>query len=136
MRPWRSSRKRGSATRRGRSPDTRRTDRFSTSASRGTGSGPAGAAVAPPGSVLVDMERVGACDARGYRHGLFRPRVVDAQGKDVDLTKAGLDDALYVRIGAGRTSDETNRALAGHAWTVAVGPSSGYSPFGGGRAAE
>ena len=98
---------------------------------RGTGSGTAGAAVAPPGSVLVDMERVGACDARGYRHGLFRPRVVDAQGKDVDLTKAGLDDALYVRIGAGRTSDETNRALAGHAWTVAVVPSSGYSTFGG-----
>ncbi len=99
--------------------------------SRGTGSGTAGAAVAPPGSLLVDMERIGACDARGHRRGLFKPLIVDAKGNPVDLTKAGPDDELYVRVGAGRTSDETNRALAVHAWTVAVVPSSGYSTFGG-----
>ena len=98
---------------------------------RGTGSGTAGAATAPPGSILVDMERVGACDARGHRQGLFTPFVVDAEGKAVDVAKAGPDDELYVRVGAGRTSDETNRALAKHAWTVAVVPSSGYSTFGG-----
>ena len=98
---------------------------------RGTGSGTAGAAVSPPGSVLVDMERVGACDARGHRHGLFHPSIVDTNGKVVDLTKAGPDDDLYVRVGAGRTSDETNRALARLEWTVAVVPSSGYSTFGG-----
>lgn len=98
---------------------------------RGTGSGTAGAAVAPPGSVLVDMERVGACDARGHRHGLFTPAVVDAQGNAVDLAQARPDDELYVRAGAGRTSEETNRALARHRWTVAVVPSSGYSTFGG-----
>ena len=98
---------------------------------RGTGSGTAGAAVAPPGSVLVDMERLGACDARGHRRGLFQPLIVDAKGNAVDLTKAGPDDELYVRVGAGRTSDETNRALARHGWTVSVVPSSGYSTFGG-----
>ena len=98
---------------------------------RGTGSGTAGAALAPPGSVLVDMERVGACDARGHRHGLFTPAIVDANGGPADLTKAGPDDELYVRVGAGRTSDEMNRALAKHAWSVAVVPSSGYSTFGG-----
>lgn len=98
---------------------------------RGTGSGTAGAAVAPPGSVLVDMERVGACDARGHRRGLFDPLIVEAKGNAVDLKKTGPDDELYVRVGAGRTSDETNRALARHAWTVAVVPSSGYSTFGG-----
>jgi FAD/FMN-containing dehydrogenase len=98
---------------------------------RGTGSGTAGAALAPPGSVLVDMERVGACDARGHRHGLFAPAIVRANGSPVDLTKAGPDDELYVRVGAGRTSDEMNRALAEHAWSVAVVPSSGYSTFGG-----
>lgn len=98
---------------------------------RGTGSGTAGAAVAPPGSVLVDMERVGACDARGHRRGLFVPLIVDAKGDAVDLANARPEDELYVRIGAGRTSDETNRALARYAWTVAVVPSSGYSTFGG-----
>ena len=98
---------------------------------RGTGSGTAGAAVAPPGSVLVDMERVGACDARGHRRGLFTPAVVDITGNTVDLAKASPEDELYVRVGAGRTSDETNRALARHGWTVAVVPSSGYSTFGG-----
>jgi FAD/FMN-containing dehydrogenase len=98
---------------------------------RGTGSGTAGAAVAPPGSVLVDMERVGACDARGHRRGLFQPHVVDAEGRDADITRAGPDEELYVRAGAGRTSDETNRALARFRWTVAVVPSSGYSTFGG-----
>ena len=98
---------------------------------RGTGSGTAGAAVAPPGSILVDMERIGACDARGHRRGLFDPLVVDAKGNAADLTKAGPEDELYVRVGAGRTSDETNRALAGRGWTVAVVPSSGYSTFGG-----
>lgn len=98
---------------------------------RGTGSGTAGAAVAPPGSVLVDMERVGACDARGHRHELFAPSYVDVEGHPVDLAKVGPDDEVYVRIGAGRTSDETNRALARYAWTVAVVPSSGYSTFGG-----
>ena len=98
---------------------------------RGTGSGTAGAAVAPPGSVLVDMERVGACDARGHRRGLFEPHIVDARGNDVDLTRAGPDDELFARVGAGRTSDETNRALARYRWTVAVVPSSGYSTFGG-----
>ncbi len=98
---------------------------------RGTGSGTAGAAVAPPGSILVDMERVGACDARGHRHGLFAPVIVDADGNAVDLMKAGPDDELYVRVGAGRTSDEMNRVLSRHRWTVAVVPSSGYSTFGG-----
>ena len=98
---------------------------------RGTGSGTAGAAVAPPGSVLVDMERVGACDTRGHRRGLFQPQIVDAKGNAVDLAKAGPEDELYARVGAGRTSDETNRALARFAWTVAVVPSSGYSTFGG-----
>ncbi len=98
---------------------------------RGTGSGTAGAAVAPPETVLVDMERVGACDARGHRRGLFAPQVVTAKGEPADLANAGPDDELYVRVGAGRTSDETNRALARHRWTVAVTPSSGYSTFGG-----
>src|SRR5512136_2031000 len=70
---------------------------------RGTGSGTAGAAVAPPGSLLVDMERVDACDARGHRHGLFAPVVVDAAGSRVDLAQAGPGDELYVRVGAGRT---------------------------------
>ena len=98
---------------------------------RGTGSGTAGAAVAPPGAILVDMERVGACDARGHRRGLFSPQIVDGTGEPADLSKAGPDDVLYVRVGAGRTSDETNRALAKHRWTVAVTPSSGYSTFGG-----
>src|SRR3990170_5984246 len=37
---------------------------------RGTGSSTAGQAVAPPHAVLVDMERVGACDALGHRRGL------------------------------------------------------------------
>jgi FAD/FMN-containing dehydrogenase len=98
---------------------------------RGTGSGTAGAAVAPPDALLVDMERVGACDARGHRRGLFAPQVVNAQGQPADLSKAGPDAELYVRVGAGRTSDETNRALAKHRWVVAVTPSSGYSTFGG-----
>ncbi len=98
---------------------------------RGTGSGTAGAAVAPPDAILVDMERVGACDARGHRRGLFTPSVVNVKGEPVDLSKAGPDEDLYVRIGAGRTSDETNRALAARRWTVAVTPSSGYSTFGG-----
>ncbi len=98
---------------------------------RGTGSGTAGAAVAPPGSVLVDMERVGACDARGHRRGLFQPNVVDVNGNAVDLATATPDAELYVRVGAGRTSDEMNRALMRHRWTVAVVPSSGYSTFGG-----
>ncbi len=98
---------------------------------RGTGSGTAGAAVAPPGSVLVDMERVGACDARGHRRGLFAPQVVDPDGHPVDLANATSEAELYVRVGAGRTSDETNRALARYRWTVAVVPSSGYSTFGG-----
>lgn len=98
---------------------------------RGTGSGTAGAAIAPPGSLLVDMERVGATDARGHRRGLFTPLIVDANGGAVDLANAGPEDELYVRVGAGRTSDETNRALARYAWTVAVVPSSGYSTFGG-----
>ncbi len=98
---------------------------------RGTGSGTAGAAVAPPGAVLVDMERVGACDGRGHRHGLFAPLIVNAKGEPVDLSKASPDDELYVRVGAGRTSDETNRALSRFRWTVAVTPSSGYSTFGG-----
>ena len=98
---------------------------------RGTGSSTAGQAIAPPSAVLVDMERVGACDARGHRRGLFVPQVVDAQGRPVDLKKAGTDDELYARVGAGRTSDETNRALKPFRWTVAVTPSSGYSTFGG-----
>jgi len=98
---------------------------------RGTGSGTAGAAVAPPGAVLVDMERVGASDSRGHRRGLFQPHIVDAKGNAADLTKAGPEDELYVRVGGGRTSDETNRALARYGWTVAVVPSSGYSTFGG-----
>ncbi len=98
---------------------------------RGTGSGTAGAALAPPSAILVDMERVGACDARGHRRGLFTPFIVDAQGNPADLAAAGPDDERYVRIGAGRTSDETNRALARQGWTVAVVPSSGYSTFGG-----
>jgi len=98
---------------------------------RGTGSGTAGAAVAPPDAVLVDMERVGACDARGHRRGLFVPQVVNANGEPVDLAAAGPEDELYVRVGAGRTSDETNRALSKSGWTVAVTPSSGYSTFGG-----
>ena len=98
---------------------------------RGTGSGTAGAAVAPPDAVLVDMERVGACDTRGHRRGLFVPQVVNANGEPVDLAAAGPEDELYVRVGAGRTSDETNRALSKSGWTVAVTPSSGYSTFGG-----
>lgn len=98
---------------------------------RGTGSSTAGASVAPPDAVLVDMERVGACDPRGHRHGLFAPRAVDPHGMDVDLAAAKSDDELYVRVGAGRTSDETNRALRPHGWVVAVTPSSGYSTFGG-----
>ena len=98
---------------------------------RGTGSGTAGAATAPPDSVLVDMERVGACNARGHRRGLFTPTVVDARGSVADLAQARPDDELYARVGAGRTSDETNRALARHGWSVAVVPSSGYSTFGG-----
>lgn len=98
---------------------------------RGTGSGTAGAAVAPPGSVLVDMERVGACDARGHRRGLFVPVTMDAAGNPVDLARAKPEDEVYVRVGAGRTSDETNRALSRYKWTVAVVPSSGYSTFGG-----
>ncbi len=98
---------------------------------RGSGSGTAGAAVAPPGSLLVDMERVGASDPRGHRRGLFTPKVMDAAGHPVDLAQAKPDDELYVRVGAGRTSDETNRTLAPYRWTVAVVPSSGYSTFGG-----
>ncbi len=98
---------------------------------RGTGSGTAGAALAPPDAILVDMERVGACDARGHRRGLFTPIIVDAKGGPADLATAGPDEERYVRIGAGRTSDETNRALAHQGWTVAVVPSSGYSTFGG-----
>jgi len=98
---------------------------------RATGSSTAGASVAPPGSILVDMERVGACDARGHRRGLFTPQVVDAKGQAVDLSKAGVADELYVRVGAGRTADEMNRALARHKWVVGVVPSSSYSTFGG-----
>lgn len=98
---------------------------------RGTGSGTAGAAVAPPGAILVDMERVGACDGRGNRRGLFAPVVVGAGGEAADLAKAGPEDELYIRVGAGRTSDEANRALAKDRWTVAVTPSSAYSTFGG-----
>ena len=98
---------------------------------RGTGSSTAGQAVAPPEAVLVDMERVGACDPRGHRRGLFVPNVVNAGGEPADLTKASPEDELYVRVGAGRTSDETNRALRPLGWTVAVTPSSGYSTFGG-----
>ena len=98
---------------------------------RATGSSTAGQAVAPPGAVLVDMERVGACDARGHRQGLFVPSVVDASGHAVELKAAKADDELYVRVGAGRTSDETNRALRPFRWSVAVTPSSGYSTFGG-----
>jgi len=98
---------------------------------RGTGSGTAGAAVAPSGAILVDMERVGACDRRGHRRSLFVPLVVNAKGEPMDLAKARPDDELYVRVGAGRTSDETNRMLSKSRWTVAVTPSSGYSTFGG-----
>ena len=98
---------------------------------RGTGSSTAGQAIAPPSAVLVDMERVGACDARGHRHGLFKPHVVNAEGETVDLAKASPEDELYLRVGAGRTSDEANRALRPFRWSVAVTPSSGYSTFGG-----
>ena len=98
---------------------------------RGTASSTAGASVAPAGALLVDMQRVGACDARGHRRGLFTPQVVSAKGEPADLAKAGPEDELYVRVGAGRTSDETNRALAKAKWVVGVTPSSGYSTFGG-----
>jgi len=98
---------------------------------RGTGSSTAGQALAPPNAVLVDMERVGACDARGHRRGLFVPQVVDPKGGPIDLKKAAPEDELYIRVGAGRTSDETNRALKPFKWSVAVTPSSGYSTFGG-----
>ena len=98
---------------------------------RGTASSTAGQSVAPPNAVLVDMERVGACDRRGHRRDLFAPLVVDATGDPVDLAKASPDDELYLRAGAGRTSDEANRALRRFRWSVAVTPSSGYSTFGG-----
>lgn len=98
---------------------------------RGTGSSTAGQAIAPPNAVLVDMERVGACDRRGHRRGLFKPQVVDARGEPVDLKRAGPDEELYVRVGAGQTSDETNQMLRPFRWGVAVTPSSGYSTFGG-----
>lgn len=98
---------------------------------RGTGSSTAGASIAPPGAVLVDVERVGACDKRGHRRGLFVPSIVDSKGEEFDLSKASIDDELYVHVGAGVTSDEVNRHLTRYRWTVAVTPSSGYSTFGG-----
>jgi len=98
---------------------------------RATGSSTAGSSVAPPGALLVDMERVGACDIRGHRRGLFEPLIVNAKGEPVDLASARPEEELYVRAGAGRTSDEMNRALAKHRWTTAVVPSSSYSTFGG-----
>jgi len=98
---------------------------------RGTASSTAGQSVAPPEAILVDMERVGACDRRGHRRDLFAPLVVDAKGDPVDLAKALPEDELYLRAGAGRTSDEANRALRRFRWSVAVTPSSGYSTFGG-----
>src|SRR3989337_2106789 len=82
-------------------------------------------------SLVVFPKDEAACDARAPRRGLFAPNFVDARGEPADLTKASPDDELYVRVGAGRTSDETNRALRPLGWTVAVTPSSGYSTFGG-----
>ena len=98
---------------------------------RGTGSSTAGQSIAPPGAVLVDMERVGASDRRGHRRDLFTPLIVDATGEPADPSKAVPDDEMYLRAGAGRTSDEANRALRRLKWSVAVTPSSGYSTFGG-----
>src|SRR3989304_1244827 len=48
---------------------------------------------------------------RGPRGALFPADLVNARGEPPYLTKASPDGELCARVGAGRTSDETNRAL-------------------------
>jgi len=98
---------------------------------RGTASGTAGSSLSPTEALLVDMQRVGACNEWGNRIGIMIPQVVDRNGDAVDLAKASKEKDLYIRVGAGVTSDEVTPYLSKYGWAVAVVPSSGYSTFGG-----
>ncbi|MCK5547502.1 MAG: FAD-binding oxidoreductase, partial [Thermoplasmata archaeon] len=98
---------------------------------RGTGSGTAGSSLAREGEVLVNLEMMGVCDKWGCRLPVIKAPVVNSKGEEVDIEKASPDDELYVRVGAGATSDELNKWLNKQSWTIAVVPSSGYSTFGG-----
>lgn len=98
---------------------------------RGTGSGTAGACLAPAGSVLIDTERLGVCNRWGQRPYRLPFKCVNEKGDIVNLRKVSKDSEVYVRVGSGATSDEINKVISKLGWTVAVVPSSGYSTLGG-----
>lgn len=97
---------------------------------RAMGSSTAGAALADEKSILMVVDRLGACDEWGVRQRKPAIRIVTP---DLQITEIVEDDAreLYAIVGGGLSTDELDRYLKKKNYHTAVVPSSGWSSIAG-----
>ena len=97
---------------------------------RAMGSSTAGAALANERSILMVVDRLGACDKWGVRQRKPEIKIVDKELQPTEI-KENDDRELYAIVGGGLSTDELDRYLKKMNYHTAVVPSSGWSSIAG-----